>query len=120
MKKFNLKKGLDIPVLGIPRQVIGETKNPRSVAIVGPEYNGLKPKMLINVGDQVKRGTPLFCHKDQQDILYVSPCKGRVQDINRGDKRALLSVVIDVEDIADKGIEITKLHSKEKSKSEYV
>ena len=49
MKKFNLKKGLDIPVLGIPRQVIDETKNPRSVAIVGPEYNGLKPKMLINV-----------------------------------------------------------------------
>ena len=60
MKKFNLKKGLDIPVLGIPKQVIDETKIPRSVAIVGPEYNGLKPKMLINVGDQVKRGTPLF------------------------------------------------------------
>ena len=87
MKKFKLKKGLDLPILGIPKQVINDIEHPRSVAVLGPEYNGLKPKMLINVGDSVVRGTPLFCHKDKQEILYVSPCKGKVSEINRGEKR---------------------------------
>ena len=120
MKKFNLKKGFDIPILGIPKQVIDDNKIPRSVAIVGPEYNGLKPKMLVNIGDKVKRGSPLFCHKDQPDIFYVSPCKGKVQEINRGEKRILHSVVIEVESLDDKGIEITKLHSGEKNEVKFI
>ena len=120
MKKFNLKKGFDIPILGIPKQVIDDNKIPRSVAIVGPEYKGLKPKMLVNIGDKVERGTPLFCHKDQPDIFYVSPCKGKVQEINRGEKRVLHSVVIEVESLEDKGIEITKLHSGEKNEVEFI
>ena len=120
MKKFNLKKGFDIPILGIPKQVIDDNKIPRSVAIVGPEYKGLKPKMLVNIGDKVKRGSPLFCHKDQPDILYVSPCKGKVQEINRGEKRILHSVVIEVESLEDKGIEITKLHSGEKNEVKFI
>ncbi len=120
MKKFKLKKGLDLPILGIPKQVINDIEHPRTVAVLGPEYNGLKPKMLINVGDSVVRGTPLFCHKDHQEILYVSPCKGKVSEINRGEKRVLLSVVIEVEDFAHKGIAITKLHSKIKNKNEFI
>ena len=99
MNKFNLKKGLNIPVAGIPKQVIEDTKIPNSVAVLGPDYNGLKPKMLINVGEKVKRGTPLFCHKDNPEVFFVSPCKGFVKEINRGEKRVLLSVVIDIDDL---------------------
>ncbi len=119
MYKFNLKKGLNIPVSGVPKQVVEDTKIPKSVAVLGTDYNGLKPKMLINVGDKVKRGTPLFCHKDNPEAFFVSPCKGFVKEINRGEKRALLSVVIDIEDLEDKGIEIKKLHTKEKSNKEF-
>ena len=119
MNKFNLKKGLDIPIAGLPKQVIEDTKIPNSVAILGPDYNGLKPKMFVNVGDKVNRGTPLFCHKDNPDVPFVSPCKGLVKEINRGEKRALLSVVIDIDDLEHRGIEITKLHSKEKSTQEF-
>ena len=120
MNIFNLKKGLNIPVLGIPEQIIQGEKKPKSVAVLGPDYIGLKPKMLVSVGDKVKRGSPLFCHKDYPEILYVSPCKGKVKVINRGDKRVLLSVVIDVESISDKGINITKTHSNEKSQEQFV
>ena len=120
MNIFNLKKGLNIPVLGIPDQVIQGEKNPKSVAVLGPDYNGLKPKMLVSVGDKVKRGTPLFCHKDSPEIFYVSPCKGKVRVINRGEKRVLLSVVIEIESITDKGINITKSHSNEKSQEQLV
>jgi len=47
MNIFNLKKGLNIPVLGIPDQVIQGEKNPKSVAVLGPDYKGLKLKCLL-------------------------------------------------------------------------
>ena len=55
--------------------------------------------MFVNVGDKVERGSPLFCHKDNPEVPFVSPCKGFVKEINRGEKRALLSVVIDIENV---------------------
>ena len=63
MTNFILKRGLNIPISGVPEQKIYDGKNPETLAVLGPDYNGLKPKMLINVGDKVKRGTPLFCHR---------------------------------------------------------
>lgn len=120
MSKFVLKRGLDIPVAGIPEQVITDEKNPKTVAVLGPDYNGLKPKMFVAVGDKVKRGSPLFCHKDSPEIFYVSPCTGIVKEINRGPKRVLLSVVIEISNLDDKGINFKKRHSNEKNKKQFV
>jgi Na+-transporting NADH:ubiquinone oxidoreductase subunit A len=120
MKNFNLKRGLDIPILGIPEQKIYDGNNPETLAVLGPDYNGLKPKMLVGVGDKVVRGTPLFCHKDNPDVLYVSPCKGHVESINRGEKRALLSVVISVDSLTHKGMNIVKLNSQIDDNTEFV
>ena len=120
MKNFNLKRGLDIPILGIPEQKIYDGNNPETLAVLGPDYNGLKPKMLVSVGDKVLRGTPLFCHKDNPDVLYVSPCKGHVESINRGEKRALLSVVISVDSLTHKGMNIVKLNSQIDDNTEFV
>ena len=120
MKNFNLKRGLDIPILGIPEQKIYDGNNPETLAVLGPDYNGLKPKMLVSVGDKVVRGTPLFCHKDNPDVLYVSPCKGHVESINRGEKRALLSVVISVDSLTHKGMNVVKLNSQIDDNTEFV
>ena len=75
MYKFNLKKGLNIPVQGCQKQVIVDTKIPKSVAVLGPDYNGLKPKMFVNVGDKVERGSALFCHKDNPEVPLFLPVK---------------------------------------------
>jgi Na+-transporting NADH:ubiquinone oxidoreductase subunit A len=120
MKNFNLKRGLDIPISGIPEQKIFVGNNPETLAVLGPDFNGLKPKMLVNVGENVVRGTPLFCHKDNPEVFYVSPCKGKVESINRGEKRILLSVVITIEDLTHKGLNIVKLNSKEDNKTEFI
>ena len=48
-------------------------------------------------GDQVACGSPLFAHKDTPDVLVTSPVAGRVRAVNRGARRALISVEIDVE-----------------------
>jgi len=60
MSEFRLKIGLDLPINGIPQQTIHEGATPKSVAVVGSDYNGLKPRMLVAEGDEVVRGTPLF------------------------------------------------------------
>ncbi|MEP2782364.1 MAG: Na(+)-translocating NADH-quinone reductase subunit A [Pseudoruegeria sp.] len=98
MSEFVLKRGLDLPIQGAPDQTIHEGPTSTSVAVIGQDFIGLKPKMLIQEGDTVERGTPLFCHKDDPEVMYVAPANGRVRAINRGARRVLESIVIDVDD----------------------
>lgn len=109
METFKIKKGLDLPIQGAPEQKIHQGPAVRSVGLVGLDYIGLKPKMLVQEQDAVKRGTPLFFHKDNPEAAIVSPVTGRVRAINRGARRVLESVVIDVGDADDKGIEFGTL-----------
>lgn len=53
--------------------------------------------MLVRVGDTVIRGQPLFEDKKNVGVRFTAPQAGTVASINRGDKRALQSVVIDVQ-----------------------
>ncbi|WP_044008792.1 Na(+)-translocating NADH-quinone reductase subunit A [Leisingera methylohalidivorans] len=107
MKTFNLRKGLDLPVTGAPEQVIHPGPAITSVAVLGPDYLGLKPRMLVQEGEEVQRGTPLFCHKDAEDAMMVAPMTGKVVAINRGARRVLESVVIAVADAEDKGVDFS-------------
>jgi len=97
------RKGLDLPISGAPDARIDVARPPRSVALIGDDYVGLKPKMLVAEGDDVGRGTPVFCHKDAPEVQFVAPAAGRVRAINRGARRVLQSVVIDVSDADDAG-----------------
>ncbi len=93
---MNLNKGLDLPILGEPEQVIHEGPAVRSVAVTASDYIGLKPRILVSEGDSVKTGQPLFIHKDAPEIQYTSPASGRIRAINRGPRRALETIVIDL------------------------
>lgn len=92
---ITIKKGLDIPVAGRPRQEISTANEVRSVAVLGLDTPGLKPRMAVLVGDRVKRGQVLFVDKRNPDVLFVSPGAGVVTAINRGERRILHSVVIE-------------------------
>ena len=97
MKTIHLKKGLDIPLAGEPVQEIDGEKQPGRVALVGPDYVGLKPRFEVAVGDRVKLGQSLFTDKKNPGVLYTSPGSGVVTGINRGERRAFLSIVIELE-----------------------
>lgn len=94
---FKIKKGLDIPLRGRPDERIDTANEVSQVAVLGEDYIGLKPTMLVKVGDSVKRGTPLFEDKKNKGVIIVSPAAGTVSAINRGAKRVLISVVVDVD-----------------------
>ena len=88
---------MELPLAGAPEQVIASVQAPRSLAIVGDDYAGMKPTMLVAEGDRVKLGQPLFSDKKNPEVIYTSPGCGVVSAINRGYQRRLLSLVIELE-----------------------
>src|SRR5690625_451237 len=94
---IKIRRGLDLPISGAPEQTIQKGSRIRSVAVIGFDYHGMKPTMAVEVGDQVKLGQLLFTDKKTEGVRYTAPAAGRVAAINRGARRALQSVVIDVE-----------------------
>jgi Na+-transporting NADH:ubiquinone oxidoreductase subunit A len=94
---INIRKGLDLPISGAPEQAIRGTKNPGQVALLGDDYVGMKPSFSVSVGDFVKKGQPLFIDRKMPSIRFTSPGSGKVVAINRGEKRRLLSVIVQLE-----------------------
>ncbi len=94
---IKIKKGLNLPVNGEPEQVVSESKNPRRVALLGDDYVGMRPTLHVKVGDQVKLGQLLFTDKKMEGVKFTSPGAGRVVEINRGEKRAFKSIVIELQ-----------------------
>src|SRR5690554_713839 len=94
---IKIRRGLDLPISGAPEQTIVEGPKARSVAVIGPDYHDMKPTMYVQVGDKVKLGQLLFTDKKTEGVRYTAPAAGTVAAINRGARRMLQSVVIDVE-----------------------
>jgi Na+-transporting NADH:ubiquinone oxidoreductase subunit A len=94
---IEIKTGLDLPIKGSPKQEVGEANAVTSVAIVGSDYPGMKPTMLVQEGDQVKLGQPLFDDKKNEGVLFTAPGSGVVTQINRGERRIFQSIVIELD-----------------------
>lgn len=92
-KAIKIKQGLDIKLKGKAEKVI-QPVTPKQVAIQPTDFVGLTPRLLVKEGDEVQVGTPLFCDKRDERILFVSPVNGTVCEIRRGAKRLLEAVVI--------------------------
>lgn len=89
-----IKKGLDLPIAGRPAQEIVPGQNVVNVGILGDDYHGLRVRMHVEEGDAVKRGQPLFEDRKNPGVLWTAPAAGKVSAINRGAKRRLQSVVL--------------------------
>lgn len=109
MQKFTLKKGLDLPVLGAPAQTISTGTEIRTAAVLAADYIGLKPRLLVQEGDVVGAGAPLFFHKDTPDVMVTAPVSGRVKAVTRGARRVLISVEIEIDDAAAPAVDFSQV-----------
>ncbi len=113
--QFSIKKGLDLPITGSPVQTISDDVKPvRTVALLGNEYIDMKPTMLVEEGEQVKLGQPLFSNKKNPKVVFTSPGAGKITAIKRGPKRALQAVIIELEgddEITFEKVELNELAS---------
>ena len=103
---IEVKRGLDLPIAGAPDQRIEDARPVRQVAILGPDYVGMKPTMEVREGDRVKLGQVLFTDKKIPGVRFTAPGAGEVVAINRGEKRMLLSVVIQLDE-QEEAVEFT-------------
>jgi Na+-transporting NADH:ubiquinone oxidoreductase subunit A len=94
---IRIDAGLDIPIAGAPEQVVSGRPEVTSVALLGRDHVGLSPSLRVQEGDRVKLGQPLFADRRHPEVLFTAPGAGVVRAINRGPRRALLSVVVSLE-----------------------
>lgn len=91
---IRISEGLDLPISGVPAETVSDGPTVTSVALLGGDYVGLSPAMRVEEGDRVKLGQALFADRKRPNIVFASPGSGTVAEINRGARRALLSVVV--------------------------
>ncbi|MEE9953588.1 Na(+)-translocating NADH-quinone reductase subunit A [Enterobacter quasihormaechei] len=94
---FRIRKGLDLPISGVPEQHVTTGATIHHVAIVGDDYVGMRPAMLVQEGDRVIKGQALFEDKKNPGVMFTAPASGTVVAIHRGERRVLQSVVIQIE-----------------------
>ncbi|UNC51460.1 Na(+)-translocating NADH-quinone reductase subunit A [Enterobacter huaxiensis] len=94
---FRIRKGLDLPISGVPEQHVATGASIRHVAILGDDYLGMRPSMRVQEGDRVVKGQALFEDKKNPGVLFTAPASGTVVAINRGERRILQSVVIGID-----------------------
>ena len=95
--RIRIRKGLNIPIAGAPEQRIDDANAIGWAALVAKDYRGLRPHLMVEVGDRVRLGQPVLTDKGNPDVLFTSPGCGEVVAIHRGVRRSLQSVVIRLE-----------------------
>jgi Na+-transporting NADH:ubiquinone oxidoreductase subunit A len=66
--------------------------------VVAADYVGLKPTLHVQPGERVRRAQPLFEDKRNPGVPFTAPAAGRIAAVHRGERRALVSVVIEVDE----------------------
>ncbi|MFB1010100.1 MAG: amidohydrolase family protein, partial [Thiopseudomonas sp.] len=94
---IRIKRGLDLPMVGAPVRQIDSARPVRSVAVIGFDYNGMKPTMQVQEGDRVKLGQVLFEDKKTPGVFYTAPGAGVIKAVNRGERRVFQSIEIELE-----------------------
>ena len=102
-KDISIKKGLNIKLVGAAEQTTSKAVLSNVYAIQLSDFHGITPKMMVKQGAEVKAGEPLFYDKNREEMLFVSPVSGELIEIERGDRRRILTLKI----LADKTQEST-------------
>ena len=91
-KVIKLRKGLDVKLKGTASLETANVSCPGEYALVPDDFVGVKPKVVVKEGDSVKAGDALFVDKLHPEVKFVSPVSGTVSQVERGDRRKLLSI----------------------------
>ncbi len=64
-------RGLDLPITNPPKQTVSDGPDVMQAALLGDDYVGMKPTMLVQVGDRVKRGQPVVQDKKKPGVILT-------------------------------------------------
>ena len=92
---IKLRKGLDINLKGKATAKVSAANASKVYGLVPDAFWGMKPKVVVKEGDEVKAGDALFVNKLHPEMKFVSPVAGKVTLVERGDRRKVLSVQVE-------------------------
>ena len=92
MPHININKGHDIQLSGVPNNNIANIKQSKTLAILPMDFLGVKPKLLVEEGDEVKTGSPLFFNKLRPVVKWASPGTGKIKKIEYGPRRVIKKI----------------------------
>lgn len=95
--EIRIPGGIDIRLVGSPRQVLRKAGPVRSVAISGHDFPDVRPAFRVQAGDRVRAGQTIFVDRNRPDIAFTASASGTVVSIDRGHRRSLDAVVIRTE-----------------------
>lgn len=97
-KVLKIKKCIELHLTGaIAPDTRPEAASIGRVALTPDDFPGITPKLEVKAGDKVAVGSPLWHDKTDTDIKIVSPVAGTVAEVERGEKRKIIKVAIDVD-----------------------
>ena len=91
---IKITKGLDLKLAGAAPDIPLDFGWSETFHIKPSDFRWLKPKLLVQAGDRVEIGTPLFCDKADERVIIVAPVRGTAQEIVRGEKRVIEEITI--------------------------
>lgn len=94
MTTYRVSRGLDLPIGGKPASTVHEVPPPAMVAVLPSDYRGIRPRLIAQEGDTVRRGDPLYQDRTHEEIVVTAPVAGQITAINRGERRVIQSIVI--------------------------
>ena len=90
-----ISKGLNINLKGAPVAEYTSVAPAKLYALMPADFTRVTPKVVVKPEDKVKAGDPLFFDKENPELQFVSPVSGKVVAVNRGERRRVLSVVVE-------------------------
>ena len=94
MDHIEIIDGHNIRISGKPSGDVVSISGPETIALFPNEFRGVKPKLMVGEGDQVKVGSPLFFDKTKPEVRWASPISGTVETIQFGPRRILEKIEI--------------------------
>ena len=93
---IKISKGLDIKIDGKAVEKTVKIQPSGVIEIIPDHFHGITPKVTVKEGEAIKAGTPLFYNKNYESMKFVSPVSGSIREIKRGERRKVMSILIDV------------------------
>ena len=108
MQKITIKKGHNINISGLASREFSNAPTQKFVSISPQDFNYIKPKLLVKEGDQVSLGDALFFDKMNPEVKWPSIASGTISKIVYGERRAVLDIIIEIDEEKEKNIESDK------------
>ena len=98
---IKLRRGLDIRLKGAASQQMLAVGKAGEYALMPSDFVGVTPRVVVKEGDRVLAGDSLFVSKDCPEVGFASPVSGRVKAVVRGERRKVLCVKVEADDVQE-------------------